>query len=57
MADQKGTPLWRSLTKERGLGDARMSRQDVFRMIKKRCRQAELGAGWLKLRTLRKTAV
>jgi hypothetical protein len=25
--DKKGTPLWRSLTKERGLGDARMSRQ------------------------------
>jgi site-specific recombinase XerD len=30
--------------KERGLGNIRMSRQDVFRMIKKRCRQAELGA-------------
>jgi integrase/recombinase XerD len=44
LADQKGTPLWRSMTKERGLGDARMGRQDVFRMIKRRCRQAELGA-------------
>ena len=32
------------MTKERGLGDARMGRQDVFRMIKRRCRQAELGA-------------
>jgi integrase/recombinase XerD len=44
LADQKGPPLWRSMTKERGLGDARMSRQDVFRMIKRRCQQAELGA-------------
>jgi integrase/recombinase XerD len=44
LTDQKGTPLWRSMTKERDLGDARMSRQDVFRMIKRRCRQAELGA-------------
>jgi CubicO group peptidase (beta-lactamase class C family) len=33
-----------SLTKERGLGDSRMNRQDVFRMIKKRCRQSALGA-------------
>jgi integrase/recombinase XerD len=44
LADQKGTPLWRSMTKERALGDVRMSRQDVFRMIKRRCQQAELGA-------------
>jgi integrase/recombinase XerD len=43
-ADQKGTPLWRSLTKERNLGDARMNRQDVFRMVKRRCKQAALGA-------------
>jgi site-specific recombinase XerD len=43
-ADQKGTPLWRSMTKERGLSDGRMSRHDVYRMIKRRCRQAELGA-------------
>jgi integrase/recombinase XerD len=32
------------MTKERGFSDERMSRQDVFRMIKRRCRQAELGA-------------
>ncbi len=43
-ADQKGTALWRSMTKERGFGDGRMSRQDVFRMIKRRCRDAALGA-------------
>ena len=40
----KGTPLWRSMTRERGFSEDRMSRVDVFRMIKRRCRQAELGA-------------
>ena len=40
---QKGTPLWRAMTKERGFGKNRMSRIDVFRMIKRRCRQAKLG--------------
>ena len=44
ITDQKGTPLWRSMTKERGFGAERMSRQDVFRMIKRRCRDAALGA-------------
>ena len=44
IAEEKGTPLWRCMTKERGWGDGRMSRQDVFRMVKRRCRQAELGA-------------
>lgn len=39
----KGTPLWRSLTKERGYGPNRMSRTDVFRMIKRRCHDAGLG--------------
>jgi integrase/recombinase XerD len=53
IAGQKGTPLWRSLTKEvdrkpdspvrRGFGGGRMARQDIFRMIKKRCREAALG--------------
>ena len=42
--DQKSTPLWRSMTKERGFGGGRMSRQDVFRMTKRRCRDAALGA-------------
>jgi integrase/recombinase XerD len=32
------------MTKERGLGTVRLKRQDVFRIIKRRCRQAELGA-------------
>ena len=54
IAGAKGTPLWRCLTKEldrkqdshvgRGFGDSRMARQDIFRMIKKRCREAALGA-------------
>ena len=37
-------PLWRSLTKERGLGEDRMNRVDVFRMIKRRCEAAEIGS-------------
>ena len=54
IAGAKGSPLWRSMTKEvdrkqdlpvgRGFGDSRMARQDIFRMIKKRCREAALGA-------------
>jgi site-specific recombinase XerD len=44
IADQKNTPLWRSMTKERELSEIRMNRQDVFRMIKWRCYEAELGA-------------
>jgi site-specific recombinase XerD len=54
IADQRGTPLWRCMTKEldrkhsppvsRGFGDGRMARQDIFRMIKRRCRAAALGA-------------
>ena len=39
-----GTPLWRSMTKERGVGDNRMNRVDVYRMVKRRCEKAELGA-------------
>jgi integrase/recombinase XerD len=31
------------MTKERGVGKGRMSRIDVLRMIKRRCRHAELG--------------
>jgi integrase/recombinase XerD len=40
----KDTPLWRCVTKERNIGEGRMTRTDVYRMIKRRCRQAELGA-------------
>lgn len=40
----KGTPLWRCVTKERAIGDDRLTRIDVYRMIKRRCRHAGLGA-------------
>jgi len=40
----KGTPLWRCVTKERSIGDGRMTRIDVYRMIKRRCQKAELGS-------------
>jgi integrase/recombinase XerD len=41
---QKGSPLWRSLTKERTLGKGRLNRVDVYRMIQRRIRYAELKA-------------
>ena len=49
-------PLWRSMTKERGFGDGRMSRIDVFRMVKRRCAAAELG-GQANCHTFRATGI
>lgn len=43
IAKEKGTPLWRCMTKERSFGENRMTRIDVFRMIKRRCRDASMG--------------
>ena len=43
IADEKGTPLWRTLTRGREFSGRRMSRVDVFRMIKRRVRAASLG--------------
>ena len=43
IGDEKGTPLWRSMTKGGTVTPNRMNRVDVFRMIKRRVRQAELG--------------
>ena len=43
IGNEKGTPLWRSMTKGGTVTPNRMSRVDVFRMIKRRVRQAELG--------------
>ena len=40
---ERGSPLWRSLTRTRELGERRMSRVDVFRMVKRRVKTAELG--------------
>ena len=45
IAGERGSPLWRSLTRRRELGDRRMSRVDVFRMVKRRVKAAELGDG------------
>ena len=43
IGNEKGTPLWRSMTKGGTVTPNRMNRVDVFRMIKRRVRQAELG--------------
>ena len=43
IGDEKGTPLWRSMTKGGAFTPNRMNRVDVFRMVKRRVRQAELG--------------
>ena len=45
IAAERGSPLWRSLTRTRELGERRMSRVDVFRMVKRRAKAAELGDG------------
>ena len=43
IAAEKGTPLWRSMPRAGGLGGRRMSRVDVFRMIKRRVKAVGLG--------------
>ena len=43
IADEKGEPLWRTLTRGRELSGRRLSRVDVFRMIKRRVKAAGLG--------------
>ena len=43
IGNKKGAPLWRSMSRERTFSENRVSRVDVFRMIKRRVRQAELG--------------
>ena len=43
ISTERGSPLWRSLTRTRELGERRMSRVDVFRMVKRRVKAAELG--------------
>ena len=44
IGNRKGAPLWRSMNRERTFSENRVSRVDAFRMIKRRVRQAELGA-------------
>ncbi|MEO7274459.1 MAG: site-specific integrase [Vicinamibacterales bacterium] len=42
IAGQPDTPLWRTMTKERAFSGERLSRVDVFRMVKRRLRHAGL---------------
>lgn len=42
IAGEPDSPLWRSMTKERGFSRERASRVDVFRMVKRRLRDAGL---------------
>lgn len=43
IAAQSESPLWRTMSKERRLSDRRMSRVDVFRMIRRRQAAAAVG--------------
>ena len=56
IGNRKGVPLWRSMSRERTFSENRMSRVDVFRMIKRRVRQAELGAA-VNCHTFRATGI
>ena len=43
IGNEKGTPLWRSMRRDGSFSENRMSRVDVFRMVKRRVRRAKLG--------------
>ena len=43
IAAEKDSPLWRSMPRAGGMGARRMSRVDVFRMIKRRVKTVRLG--------------
>ena len=43
IAAEKDAPLWRSMPRASGMGARRMSRVDVFRMIKRRVKTVGLG--------------
>ena len=43
IGNEKGAPLWRSMRRDGSFSENRMSRVDVFRMVKRRVRRAELG--------------
>ena len=43
IGNEKGTPLWRSMKMDGTFSENRMNRVDVFRMVKRRVRRAELG--------------
>jgi integrase/recombinase XerD len=44
------------MTKERGFGNSRMSRVDVFRLVKRRCAAADMG-GQANCHTFRATGI
>jgi integrase/recombinase XerD len=44
IGSDEASPLWRTMTKERTFSERRMTRVDVFRMIRRRARNAGIGA-------------
>lgn len=44
IGDQPDSPLWRTMTKERGFSADRMSRVDIFRMVKRRVSDSALSS-------------
>lgn len=44
IAEEPDAPLWRTMTKERTFSGERVSRVDIFRMVKRRLRDADLAA-------------
>ena len=57
IAGERGSPLWRSLTRARELGERRMSRVDVFRMVKRRVKAAEFGEAAANCHTFRASGI
>ena len=55
IVDEKGAPLWRTMTRGRELSGRRISRVDVFRMIKRRV--TAVGLGEANCHTFRATGI
>ena len=55
IAAEKDAPLWRSIPRAGGMGARRMSRVDVFRMIKRRV--TAVGLGEVNCHTFRATGI
>ena len=56
IAEETGAPLWRTLTRGRALSGRRMSRVDVFRMIKRRVKAVGFGVA-INCHTFRATGI
>ncbi len=54
--NQKGMPLFRTLDRKRNLTETRLLRQDAWRVIKRRCRDAGLGRAFSN-HTMRATGI